>query len=96
MGKSRDPHTKTCYTLNVENKGKSILNVARENQLATHKETPLRLTRVFNKNLAGHKGIAQYIQSAERKILLTKNTIHGSRAHSEVKEREGIFQMCKS
>ena len=72
-----------------------IIKTARENsyiQGNTHKT----MNRYFSTKFSGQKGIAQYIQSAERKTLLTKNTIHGSRAHSEVKEREGVFQMCKS
>lgn len=45
-----------------------LLKAAREKQLIMYKEAPIRLLADFSvgKN-EGHKGMAQYIQSAEKK-----------------------------
>ena len=56
-----------------------ILKAAREKQLVTCNGTPIRLPAdIFGTKFAGQKGVAQYIQSAEKKKRLpTKITVPG-------------------
>lgn len=51
-----------------------ILKAEREKQLLTYKGTPIKQSADFP---AGQKGVARYIQSAERRKLPTKNTLPG-------------------
>ena len=45
-----------------------ILKAAREKNLVMLQGNPHKIiSRFFSRNFAGHKGVAQYIQSAERK-----------------------------
>ena len=54
-----------------------ILKAARKKHLVMYKGTPIRLSAdFFRRNFAGQKGVAQYIQSDERKKPTTKNTLH--------------------
>ena len=52
-----------------------ILKAARKKQLVMHNGTPIRLSADFSAETAGQKGVAQYIQSAKRKKIPTKNTL---------------------
>ena len=55
-----------------------ILKASREKQFVTCNGTLIRLPEdFFSTNFAGQKGVAQYIQSAEKKSLPTKITVSG-------------------
>ena len=61
---------------NIKHKER-IIKVARETQLVTDKGTSIELSTDLSAETLQTRGIAQYIQSAERKKLPTKNSLPG-------------------
>ena len=66
-----------------------ILKAAREKQLVTCNGTPIRLPAdIFGTKFAGQKGVAQYIQSAEKKKKASNQDYCAwKNYHSESKEK---------
>ena len=57
----------------------------------SYKANPIRLSvDVFSRNIAGHKGVVQYIESDERKNPATKNTL-SSKVIFENKRKDKEF-----
>lgn len=56
-----------------------ISEAAREEQLVNYKGTPIKhkTNCRFATNFVGKKGVAQYIERADRQELPTKNTVSG-------------------